>query len=117
MEDPDASNDFVKLIWKGTLIRSGNYTYDVPEFQGLLKDLEDGRTLAGFSRYFIANPDLVHRLRDGKSLNKYDRSTFTPTRTGATTLTQKRKRRRTLTRKQKGLVKLPQLPIRPVCWI
>lgn len=75
-EDPDASNDFVKLIWKGTLIRSGNYTYDVPEFKDLLKDLEDGRTLAGFSRYFIANPDLVHRLRDGKSLNKYDRSTF-----------------------------------------
>ena len=27
-------------------------------------------------RYFISNPDLVERLRLGRPLNKYDRSTF-----------------------------------------
>lgn len=29
-----------------------------------------------FGRHFIANPDLVERLRNGWELNKYDRSTF-----------------------------------------
>lgn len=29
-----------------------------------------------FGRNFIANPDLVERLRNGWPLNKYDRSTF-----------------------------------------
>lgn len=29
-----------------------------------------------FGRHFIANPDLVERLRNGWSLNPYDRSTF-----------------------------------------
>jgi len=29
-----------------------------------------------FGRHFIANPDLVNRLREGHALNAYDRSTF-----------------------------------------
>jgi len=32
--------------------------------------------LVGYGRAFIANPDLVHRLRHGLELNAYDRSTF-----------------------------------------
>lgn len=29
-----------------------------------------------FGRYFLSNPDLVYRIREGKELNGYDRSTF-----------------------------------------
>ena len=75
-EDVVGDNLFVKLIWKGTLLRAGNYTYDAPDFKQLLDDLSDGRTLVGFSRYFISNPDLVQRLHDGKELTPYDRSSF-----------------------------------------
>ena len=75
-EDVVGDNLFVKLIWKGTLLRAGNYTYDAPNFKQLLDDLSDGRTLVGFSRYFISNPDLVYRLYEGRELTPYDRKTF-----------------------------------------
>ena len=32
--------------------------------------------VAVFGRHFIANPDLVYRIREGLELNKYDRDTF-----------------------------------------
>ena len=69
-------NTFVGQIWKGKLIRSGNYTYDAPEFKGLLKDISDNRTLVGFGRFYTSNPDLVTRLYEGWDLKPYDRSTF-----------------------------------------
>lgn len=75
-EDMAGDNTFAKIIWKGVLLRAGNYTYDAPKFTQLLEDLSDGRTLVGFSRYFISNPDLVHKLHSGKALNPYDRKTF-----------------------------------------
>lgn len=36
----------------------------------------DGADLIVFGRYFISNPDLVERLKNGWELNAYDRSTF-----------------------------------------
>lgn len=36
----------------------------------------DGADLIVFGRHFIANPDLVDRLRSGLPLNAYDRTTF-----------------------------------------
>lgn len=69
-------NSFVKAIWKGVVLRAGNYTYDAPDFNHVLQHVDDGRTLVGFSRYFTSNPDLVQRLRDGKDLAPYDRHTF-----------------------------------------
>lgn len=72
----NGDNTFVRTVWKGILLRAGNYTYDAPEFKQVVEDVSDDRTLVGFSRYFIANPDLVTRLHDGKPLNQYDRSTF-----------------------------------------
>lgn len=75
-EDAFGSNAFAKSVWKGILIRSGNYTYDVPDFKQLLEDIDDDRTLAGFSRYFLSNPDLIYKLQDGGELEKYDRKTF-----------------------------------------
>lgn len=75
-KDIAGNNDFVKNVWKGVVMKAGNYTYDAPKFKQLLDDTEDGRTMVGFSRYFISNPDLVTRLKDGKELNAYDRKTF-----------------------------------------
>lgn len=36
----------------------------------------DAADLIVFGRYFIANPDLVERLKNGWELNPYDRTTF-----------------------------------------
>ncbi|EMG50353.1 hypothetical protein G210_4605 [Candida maltosa Xu316] len=70
-------NSFVKEIWKGKLLKAGNYTYDAPEFKGIIEDTADGRTLVGFSRFFTSNPDLVYKLKENPtSLAKYDRKLF-----------------------------------------
>ncbi|CAL9737026.1 NADPH dehydrogenase 1 [Monosporozyma servazzii] len=72
-EDMTATNDFAYSIWKGPIIRAGNLAYH-PE---IVKDMmKDDRTLAAYGRLWIANPDMVQRLKDGLPLNKYDRDTF-----------------------------------------
>ena len=70
--------DFVGEIWKGPLLKGGNYTYDRKnEWKTIENDANaDDRTLVGFGRYFIANPDLPARIQKGNELNDYDRSTF-----------------------------------------
>ncbi|EPX73381.1 NADPH dehydrogenase [Schizosaccharomyces octosporus yFS286] len=71
------SNDFVKALWKGPIVQSGNYTYDSPEFKLLKADVNnDDRTMIGFSRYFTSNPDLVERLKKGLELTPYVRALF-----------------------------------------
>ncbi|KAJ5913531.1 hypothetical protein N7504_002414 [Penicillium tannophilum] len=40
------------------------------------KILNDGADAVVFGRYFISNPDLPKRLKEGLPLNKYDRTTF-----------------------------------------
>ena len=71
-------NKFIDQIWKGIILRGGNYTYDDKNnWANVAKDVDqDDRTLIGFGRHFIANPDLVSRLENGHELNAYDRSTF-----------------------------------------
>lgn len=69
-------NSFVRSIWKGVVIKAGNYTYDAPEFKTALEDISDGKTLVAFSRFFTSNPDLVQRLHDGVDLVAYNRDTF-----------------------------------------
>jgi 2,4-dienoyl-CoA reductase-like NADH-dependent reductase (Old Yellow Enzyme family) len=71
-DTPDSLDTFRKA-WKGSFISAGGYTYD--------KDLafdtaEKTGNLIAFGRQFIANPDLVERLRNDWSLNKYNRDTF-----------------------------------------
>ena len=69
-------NTFVGQIWKGVILKSGNYTYDAPHFKTLLHDISDNRTMVGFARYYTSNPDLVKRLYEGWALTPYDRNTF-----------------------------------------
>ncbi|KAI5956836.1 hypothetical protein KGF54_000454 [Candida jiufengensis] len=77
LEDMKGSNQFVEEVWKGITLRAGNYTYDAPEFKQIKEDVSNGRTLVGFSRYFISNPDLVSKLKnDPSSLVKYNRELF-----------------------------------------
>ncbi|CAK9440004.1 uncharacterized protein LODBEIA_P41040 [Lodderomyces beijingensis] len=77
MSTMKGNNEFVDQVWKGIVLRAGNYTYDAPEFNQIKHDVSNGRTLVGFSRFFISNPDLVYKLRDDPmSLVKYDRELF-----------------------------------------
>ncbi|ABN66087.1 NADPH dehydrogenase [Scheffersomyces stipitis CBS 6054] len=75
-EDQAGDNEFIGKIWKGVLLKAGNYSYDAPTFTTLKEDIADKRTLVGFSRYFTSNPNLVWKLRDGIDLVPYDRNTF-----------------------------------------
>lgn len=70
--DDEYSNSFIYEHWKGPVIRAGNFAIH-PE---LVKDVVNERTLIAYGRYFISNPDLVHRLAEGLPLNLYDRPTF-----------------------------------------
>lgn len=67
------TTDFAYSIWTGPMMRAGNYAIH-PEVA--MEVLKDNRTMVGYGRYFISNPDLVDRLEKGLPLNKYDRPTF-----------------------------------------
>lgn len=75
-EDMYGDNSFAKSVWKGIVIKAGNYTYDAPQFNALVEDVSDGKTLVAFARYFTSNPDLVQRLHDGTDLTPYNRALF-----------------------------------------
>ncbi|EIN03569.1 FMN-linked oxidoreductase [Punctularia strigosozonata HHB-11173 SS5] len=66
------SNDFLREIWKGKpFISAGGYNRE-----SALEASEKTGDLIAFGRHFIANPDLVERLKRNVPLHKYDRSTF-----------------------------------------
>lgn len=67
------TNKFFYDLWKGPVVRAGNY---IANPQAIKEDVADGRTLIAFGRYFISNPDLPDRLKNGYPLNKYNRDTF-----------------------------------------
>ncbi|CAG78608.1 hypothetical protein B0I73DRAFT_131750 [Yarrowia lipolytica] len=66
------SNDPFRNIWTGDLIRAGGYNRET----AIETAQEDDRTLIGFGRYFIANPDLVYRLENDLPLTHWDRPSF-----------------------------------------
>lgn len=66
------STELIRESYHGTLITAGGYTPETGE-QVLQKGSAD---LVAFGRLFIANPDLVARVRDGAPLNEPDRATF-----------------------------------------
>lgn len=66
------SNEFVGVIWKGTLIRSGGYSLELAKRDADERD----NVLIAMGRYFISTPDLVDRWEKGIPVNKYNRDTF-----------------------------------------
>ena len=69
---PDAIKASFRSAFKGALILSGGY-----DAAGAESDLAAGKAdLIAFGRPFLANPDLVERLRTGAGLNPLDFATF-----------------------------------------
>ncbi len=61
-----------RALFKGCLIGAGGFIPMTAE-QAVAEGHYD---LIAFGRWFLANPDLPDRLRDGSPLNVYDRTTF-----------------------------------------
>ena len=70
----DAVNNaaLFREVFHGPLLSAAAYT---PESAALTIEKNHADAIA-FGRLFIANPDLVRRIRERKPLNAYDRSTF-----------------------------------------
>ncbi|KAI0123283.1 NADH:flavin oxidoreductase/NADH oxidase family protein-like protein [Xylariales sp. AK1849] len=67
--------DFAYKLWNGPLLVAGGY--ELTNAQKLVDDeYPDKDIVVMFGRYFIANPDLVYKIREGVELNAYERSTF-----------------------------------------
>ncbi|NVO23548.1 alkene reductase [Donghicola mangrovi] len=67
----DGKFDELRALYKGTYMGNNGYDYDLAE-----KRLADGVDLVAFGRPFIANPDLVTRLRKHAPLNEGDKDTY-----------------------------------------
>lgn len=64
--------DIFRKKFKGVLISAGGYDPKLAK-----EAVESGKVDAvSFGRYFISNPDLPRRIKEGKELNKYNRATF-----------------------------------------
>ena len=68
---PSAARLF-RPLWPGALITAGNFKPDTA--QAFVQ--EGAADAIAFGRYFISNPDLPERIRQGAALAPYDRSTF-----------------------------------------
>jgi len=71
----DETLDFAVDLWDGPVLIAGKLT---PETARDLVDhqYKDKKVVATFGKYFISNPDLPFRIKEGIPLNPYDRSTF-----------------------------------------
>ncbi|RSL96031.1 hypothetical protein CDV31_013638 [Fusarium ambrosium] len=67
--------DFAYDNWNGPLLVAGGYT---PEEARKLVDEKypEKDIVVIFGRYFLANPDLVYRIKEGLELNRYNRKSF-----------------------------------------
>lgn len=70
--ESDVTSKDMRRIYQGTLIAAGGFTGESAE--KIVGD--DHADLVAFGRMFVSNPDLPERLRAGKPLTLYDRSTF-----------------------------------------
>ena len=67
--------DFAYNLWNGPLLVAGGYTPH--EAQKLVNEkYPDKDIVVIFGRYFVSNPDLVYRIREGLEPNAYNRKTF-----------------------------------------
>jgi NADPH2 dehydrogenase len=71
------SIEFLLKIWgrEGKVLLAGGYT---PEnvWGAADEKYKDYEVVFVFGRHFLANPDLVYRIKNKVALNKYDRNTF-----------------------------------------
>lgn len=69
------SLDFAYKLWNGPLLVAGGYTPS--EARRLVDEEYPEKEIAViFGRWFISNPDLVFRIKEGLELNAYNRQTF-----------------------------------------
>ncbi|KUJ15539.1 FMN-linked oxidoreductase [Mollisia scopiformis] len=68
------SLDFAFEAWKGPILIAGGYTPELA--RKVVEDHGDRDVLVTFGRPFIANPDLIYRVKKGLEFNHYDRPTF-----------------------------------------
>lgn len=76
-EDYEGSErlDFAYKLWNGPLLVAGGYK--LADAQKLVdEDYPNKDIVVMFGRYFIANPDLVYRIKEGLELSAYERKTF-----------------------------------------
>jgi len=68
------SNDFARKIWSPRpYVTGGGYSTDM---ESAVKAASQPGVIVAYGRSFIANPDLVERIRNGIPFNPYDRNTF-----------------------------------------
>ncbi len=71
-EVPGRIKDIIRENFKGSIMLSGGYDRDRAQ-----KDLDDGKGhLVAFGRPFIANPDLVERMKSNAKINEPNPDTF-----------------------------------------
>ena len=69
---PPVASEQLRKIFKGTIVAAGGF-----HSKGAETIIKKGHAdLVAFGRHFIANPDLPDRIKNGISLNAYDRATF-----------------------------------------
>ncbi|KFY62068.1 hypothetical protein V496_04754 [Pseudogymnoascus sp. VKM F-4515 (FW-2607)] len=67
--------DFAYKLWSGPLLVAGGYK--LADAQKLVdEEYPDKDIVVMFGRYFLANPDLVYRIKKGLQLGAYERETF-----------------------------------------
>jgi 2,4-dienoyl-CoA reductase-like NADH-dependent reductase (Old Yellow Enzyme family) len=72
-ENKENTLDPFRQAWKGAFISADGYTTDI---KGALDVSEKTGNLIAFGRLYIANPDLVERIKNDWPTNEYDRDTF-----------------------------------------
>ena len=67
--------DFAYELWDGPLLVAGGYK--LANAQKLVdEEYPDKDIVVIYGRYFLANPDLVYRIKEGLELSAYERKTF-----------------------------------------
>ncbi|EJU01876.1 FMN-linked oxidoreductase [Dacryopinax primogenitus] len=68
---PEENNNFLRQIWRPKVfLDAGGFKEDVADVVPTMGDV------IVYGRYFLSNPDLPLRLKEGIPLSKYDRRTF-----------------------------------------
>jgi N-ethylmaleimide reductase len=71
-DQPPVATERARKIFRGKIVANGGFE---PESAAAAIDQGDADAIS-FGRYFISNPDLPRRIREGLPLASYDRDTF-----------------------------------------